>query len=149
MTALLLMGLCSAGTGMFGSLIFLDHRENTYCIPLNRASSLLAGVVASLLMSLIFGAAVPYWTELLGAVLVIAAIAATAIGSPAGTRTGWWNRACCARFAGFDPIRAAVMTARPVPDHRAAGPTRARSRRGQPQSRHRDRQGRHQPAAAR
>ena len=35
-------------------------------------------------IGLIFGAAVPYWTELLGAVLVIAAIAATAIGSLRG-----------------------------------------------------------------
>lgn len=84
--ALLLMGACSAGTGMFGSLIFLDHRENTYCIPLNRASSLLAGVAASLLMSLFFGAASPKSTELLGAALVVAAIAATAVPALSGRR---------------------------------------------------------------
>lgn len=84
--ALLLMGLCSAGTGMFGSLIFLDHRENTYCIPLNRASSLLAGVAASLLMSLFFGAAVPKAIELLGAAMVITAIAATAAPSLSGRK---------------------------------------------------------------
>jgi hypothetical protein len=68
--ALLLMGLFSAGTGMFGSLIFLDHRENTFCIPLNRASSLLAGMGASLLMQVIFGTAAPRSAEILGALLV-------------------------------------------------------------------------------
>ena len=32
---------------VFGTGIYLDHRENTYCIPLNRCSSLLSGLFAS------------------------------------------------------------------------------------------------------
>jgi hypothetical protein len=35
---------------VFGTLIYLDRRENTFCIPLNRASSLLSGVVAGFAM---------------------------------------------------------------------------------------------------
>ena len=43
----MLVGSCYACLGLFGSLIYLDGRENTFCIPVNRAASLLAGVVAS------------------------------------------------------------------------------------------------------
>src|SRR5688572_9082776 len=45
--AVLLVGVFSQGTGIFGGLILLDKRENTFCVPVNRASSILAGVVAS------------------------------------------------------------------------------------------------------
>ena len=42
----LLIGVLYAGLYVFGTLIYLDRRENTFCIPLNRGASLLAGVVA-------------------------------------------------------------------------------------------------------
>ena len=45
-----LIGVFSYGTGLFGSLIFLDKRENTFTVPANRASSILAGVIAELVM---------------------------------------------------------------------------------------------------
>ena len=32
---------------VFGTLVYLDRRENTFCIALNRGSSLLAGVVGT------------------------------------------------------------------------------------------------------
>ena len=41
------IGVCYAVLYFFGTMIYLDRRENTFCIPLNRGSSLLAGVVAS------------------------------------------------------------------------------------------------------
>ncbi len=76
--ALLAMGLCSAGTGMFGTLVFLDPRENTFCVPLNRAASLLAGVLASLLLWALFGTSAPRAAELAGVGLVVAALAVAA-----------------------------------------------------------------------
>ena len=50
--ALLLIGALSQGTGFFGTLVFLDKNENTYCIPVNRSSSILAGIIAAFLLSI-------------------------------------------------------------------------------------------------
>ena len=70
----LLVGLLSQGTGIFGGLILLDKRENTYCVPVNRSSSILAGVVASFSLAAWLGMAAPSAYELAGAGLVVAAI---------------------------------------------------------------------------
>ena len=43
----MLGGFFYGGLYFFGTLIYLDWRENTFCIPLNRCSSLLAGIAAS------------------------------------------------------------------------------------------------------
>ena len=40
---------------LFGTWIYLDPRENTYCIPLNRCSSLLSGVVSSYGLHVLLG----------------------------------------------------------------------------------------------
>jgi len=69
-----LVGALSQGTGIFGSLIFLDARENTYCVPVNRSSSILAGVVASFGLAAIFGRSIPSAHQLVGASLIITAI---------------------------------------------------------------------------
>lgn len=50
-----IIGALYAGLYCFGTFIYLDCRENTFCIPLNRASSLLAGFLASLLIGLFLG----------------------------------------------------------------------------------------------
>lgn len=71
---ILLVGLLSQGTGVFGGLILLDKRENTFCVPVNRASSVLAGLVASYAMVLLLGSRAPSSYELAGAALIIAAI---------------------------------------------------------------------------
>jgi hypothetical protein len=47
----MLVGALSQGTGVFGGLILLDAREHSFCVPVNRASSVLAGVVASLALT--------------------------------------------------------------------------------------------------
>ncbi len=70
----LVVGLLSQGTGVFGGLILLDKRENTYCVPVNRSSSILAGVVASFGLSAWLGLGAPSAYELIGAGLVVAAI---------------------------------------------------------------------------
>jgi hypothetical protein len=67
-------GIFSQGTGIFGTLIYLDRRENTYCIPVNRSSSILAGVLASFSLALLFGASPPSVYKLIGAFLIIIAI---------------------------------------------------------------------------
>lgn len=79
--AAVLTGVLSQGTGVFGGLILLDGRENTYCVPVNRVSSILAGVVASFALALTLGADLPSGYELVGAGLVAVAIAVLAIPS--------------------------------------------------------------------
>lgn len=69
-----LLGLCSQGTGIFGGLILLDKRENTYSVPVNRASSILAGVVASYAIMWWLGGGGPTRHELMGAFLIVQAI---------------------------------------------------------------------------
>jgi NADH:ubiquinone oxidoreductase subunit 6 (subunit J) len=76
-TALLLtvvIGILSQGTGIFGGLILLDRRENSFCVPVNRASSMLAGLCAALVLMIFLGARSPSTSEYIGASLVIAAI---------------------------------------------------------------------------
>ena len=70
----LLIGAFSQGTGIFGGLILLDKRENTYCVPVNRSSSILAGVLASFSLTLLLGQRPPSPFELTGASLIITAI---------------------------------------------------------------------------
>lgn len=70
----ILIGLLSQGTGIFGGLILLDRRENTFCVPVNRASSVLAGLLATLALSILTGRSGPPPSELLGAGLLISAI---------------------------------------------------------------------------
>jgi hypothetical protein len=70
----LLVGLFSQGTGVFGGLILLDKRENTYCVPVNRCSSVLAGVLASYALFWAFDQKTPPAAELTGAALIVGAI---------------------------------------------------------------------------
>ncbi len=51
----LLIGFFYGCLFVFGSLIYLDQRENSFCIPLNRCSSLLAGIFASSLLTVLLG----------------------------------------------------------------------------------------------
>ena len=72
--ALLLIGMLSQGTGFFGTLVFLDKSENAYCIPVNRSSSILAGVIASFLLSLFPNQNMPGTSQLIGAGIIIISI---------------------------------------------------------------------------
>jgi len=72
--ALLLIGALSQGTGFFGTLVFLDKSENTYCIPVNRSSSILAGVIAAFLLSLFPNQNLPATSQLIGAGIIIVSI---------------------------------------------------------------------------
>jgi hypothetical protein len=70
-----LLGLFSQGTGVFGGLVLLDKRENTFTIPVNRASSIMAGLVATAALWALIDAKPPGSGELVGAVLILCAIA--------------------------------------------------------------------------
>jgi hypothetical protein len=69
-----LLGACSQMVGICGTLVFLDKRENTFAVPVNRSASILAGVVASTILAAWLGVPMPSVHQLLGAGLVIAAI---------------------------------------------------------------------------
>lgn len=75
-----LIGVLYAGLSAFGSLIYLDRREYTYCVPVNRGASLLSGVVASYALTLLFGLQPPTFLQLTGAGLVLIALAVLAAG---------------------------------------------------------------------
>ena len=76
----IIAGACSQGTGVFGGLMLLDAQEATYCVPLNRAASILGGVAASAALAIGFGLAYPTNWELAGAALLVAAIAVLWVG---------------------------------------------------------------------
>lgn len=75
-----LIGLFSQGTGIFGALVLLDARENTFSVPVNRASSILAGVLATVALWLFLEGPAPDLGELAGAGLVVLAIVVLAAG---------------------------------------------------------------------
>lgn len=80
MLAAVVIGLCSQGTGVFGAMVLLDARESSFSVPVNRASSVLAGLVATTVLALWLGAAWPTTPEWIGAVLVLIAIAILSFG---------------------------------------------------------------------
>ncbi len=68
------IGLLSQGTGIFGGLILLDPAENTYSVPVNRCSSILAGVVASYGVMIVLDGPGPSLHQIGGAGLIVLAI---------------------------------------------------------------------------
>ncbi len=70
----LAIGFCYACLYYFGSRIYLDHRENTFCIPLNRCSSLLSGVVASFVLALLVNQPLPSWYQFVGTGIIVLAL---------------------------------------------------------------------------
>lgn len=70
----LIIGALYACLYCFGTLVYLDCRENTYCIPLNRGSSLLAGFCASYSLTLFFGLRPPGVAQLGSAGLLVMAL---------------------------------------------------------------------------
>jgi protein-tyrosine-phosphatase len=71
----LIIGVLYGCLYLFGTGIYLDRRENTYCIPLNRCSSLLSGLVASYILAWLLGWKPPSGYQLAGAAVIFAALA--------------------------------------------------------------------------
>ena len=65
-----LIGLLYGALYMFGTWIYLDPKENTFCIPLNRCSSLLSGVASSYAVAIVLGGKFPGQRELAGVAVV-------------------------------------------------------------------------------
>jgi protein-tyrosine-phosphatase len=71
----LLIGALYGCLYLFGTGIYLDRRENTYCIPLNRCSSLLSGLFAAFGLTLLVGLKPPSSYQLAAAGIILAALA--------------------------------------------------------------------------
>lgn len=71
---LFLMAFTLTIISIFAAVILLDARENTYCVPLERSASLLAGIVAAYLLAWFWGQKAPTSAELTGALILISAI---------------------------------------------------------------------------
>jgi protein-tyrosine-phosphatase len=72
----ILIGLFYAGLAVCGTLIYLDRREHTFCIPLNRCSSLLSGIVASYALAFTLNQPTPSVPQLISASIIVAALLA-------------------------------------------------------------------------
>lgn len=59
---------------VFAAIILLNPRENSYCVPLERSSSLLAGLAAAYVLHAFWNQPVPTGSELIGAALLLSAI---------------------------------------------------------------------------
>lgn len=68
------IGLTLTIVSVFAIIILLDPRENAYCVPLERAASLIAGVGGALILAWFWGLPQPRTAELIGAGILIAAI---------------------------------------------------------------------------
>ena len=88
-----LAGVCYEGLFVFTSLIFLNRREYTYCVPVHCSSSLFAGMAATFVLAALYGIAPPSGAQYLGLALVLAAI--LLLASPA-----WMARRSAASGAG-------------------------------------------------
>jgi protein-tyrosine-phosphatase len=82
------IGLLYAGLSAFGSLIYVDRREYTHCVPLNRCASLLAGVAASYALTFLAGLPPPSLPQLAAGGLVVVALVVLSLPSPAPESVG-------------------------------------------------------------
>lgn len=73
-TAGLLAGLFYGGLHLFGTMIYLDWRENAFCISLNRCTSIFAGIVASLAVTWNWNIAAVPQSQLVAAAIMFAAL---------------------------------------------------------------------------
>lgn len=71
---LIFIGATLTIISIFAIVILLDARENAYCVPLERAASLVAGVAAALILAWGWGLPHPRPAELTGAGILIGAI---------------------------------------------------------------------------
>lgn len=69
-----LLGIFSQGTGIFGTLVLLDRSETAFAVPVNRSSSVIAGIGASLLLYFVLDLKLPSVYQFAGAAVIILAI---------------------------------------------------------------------------
>lgn len=78
--AVVIVGVLSQSNGVFGGLVLLDKRENSFAVPVNRASSILAGLLATLILWGFFQEKAPGFRELAGAAMILAAVLFLSLG---------------------------------------------------------------------
>ena len=71
---------------VISAVILLDKRENTYCVPLERSASILAGTAAAFILAYAFGKRMPTSAEIIGAAMLIGAIVLLSIGPMLGRK---------------------------------------------------------------
>jgi len=69
-----LIGVFYGCHNIFGTLIYLDGRENTFCIPLFCGASFLAGYSAVFLLSLFFAFPTPPMSQFISSAMIISAL---------------------------------------------------------------------------
>jgi hypothetical protein len=70
----MMVGVSYAALCVCTTLIFLDRRENTFCVPMHCGSSMLSGVVATWLLTALYGQAPPSAAQFASAGLIIVAL---------------------------------------------------------------------------
>jgi drug/metabolite transporter (DMT)-like permease len=84
---LLGIGLTLTIVSVFAIIILLDPRENAYCVPLERAASLIAGVGGALILAWVWDLPMPRPAELVGAAILIGAIVLLSLAPRFADRT--------------------------------------------------------------
>jgi len=69
-----LVGFCYAALCVCTSLIFLDRRENTFCVPMHCGSSMLAGFTATIILGFLYNQPMPTVGQNVGSGLLIVAL---------------------------------------------------------------------------
>jgi protein-tyrosine-phosphatase len=75
----LLVGVFYAALYIFGTLIFLNPREYTFCVPINRATTVISGIAASYAIAILFSKAGPSARDIGGGAILIVALGVLAI----------------------------------------------------------------------
>jgi protein-tyrosine-phosphatase len=73
---------------LFGSLIYLDARENSYCVPVNRCSSLVAGLVATYGLAVWLDQPSASTSQLIGTSIIVVAIVVLGVPLRRANRDG-------------------------------------------------------------
>ncbi len=69
-----LVGLCYAALCVCTTLIFLDRRENTFCMPMHCGSSMLSGFTATLILAYLYGQSSPTTAQTISAGFIFIAL---------------------------------------------------------------------------
>ena len=69
-----LVGLCYAALCICTTLIFLDRRENTFCMPMHCGSSMLSGFTATAILAYLYGQSSPTAAQAVGAGFIAIAL---------------------------------------------------------------------------
>ncbi|MDT5063226.1 MAG: hypothetical protein QOH63_3685 [Acidobacteriota bacterium] len=70
----MLVGLCYAGLCICTTFIFLDCRENTFCVSMHCGSSMLAGLTAAGALTFFFNQSAPSAAQIVSAGLIVVAL---------------------------------------------------------------------------